>query len=160
MRLQATTTSNVVTYEVVIDAPNEDLKLKPGLTANITIITEAANDVLMVPVKALSFKPTLPEKPDMPQPPVAQGQPDSIASKRPALQANEKIIFIKDAQGMHPQKVEIGMTNGIYTEIKNGLALGDTIVTDQIAELDLPAPAGKMGGSPFMPQPPGRNRKR
>ncbi|MBO7159899.1 MAG: efflux RND transporter periplasmic adaptor subunit [Paludibacteraceae bacterium] len=160
VRLQATTTSNVVTYEVVIDAPNEDLKLKPGLTANITIITEAANDVLMVPVKALSFKPTLPEKPDMPQPPVAQEQPNSIASKRPALQANEKIIFIKDAQGMHPQKVEIGMTNGIYTEIKDGLALGDTIVTDQIAEIDLPAPAGKMGGSPFMPQPPGRNRKR
>lgn len=160
VRLQATTTSNVVTYEVVIDAPNDDLKLKPGLTANITIITEAANDVLMVPVKALSFKPTLPEKADMPQPPATPELAGDRTDKRPALKANEKIIFIKDAKGMRPQKVEIGMTNGIKTEIKNGLAVGDTIIVEQTAAISMPAPPSGASGSPFMPQPPGRNRKR
>ena len=58
VRQQATTESNVVTYEVVISAPNKDLKLKPGLTANVTIFTMEKNDVMAVPSKALRFIPT------------------------------------------------------------------------------------------------------
>ena len=57
VRQQATTESNVVTYEVVISAPNKDLKLKPGLTANVTIYTLEKNDVMAVPSKALRFMP-------------------------------------------------------------------------------------------------------
>ena len=57
VRQQATTESNVVTYEVVISAPNNDLKLKPGLTANVTIYTMEKNDVMAVPSKALRFTP-------------------------------------------------------------------------------------------------------
>ena len=57
VRQQATTSSNVVTYEVVISAPNNDLKLKPGLTANVTIYTFEKNDVLAIPTKALRFTP-------------------------------------------------------------------------------------------------------
>lgn len=57
VRLQATTESNVVTYEVVVNAPNPDLKLKPGLTANITIYTLQKDGVLLVPSKALRFTP-------------------------------------------------------------------------------------------------------
>ena len=53
VRLEATTESNVVTYEVVIDAPNPDLKLKPGLTANVTIFTLEKDDATAVPTKAL-----------------------------------------------------------------------------------------------------------
>lgn len=157
VRLQATTTSNVVTYEVVIDAPNPDLKLKPGLTANITIITEAANNVLLVPVKALTFKPTLPE------PPKDAPKADSIKTNRPrpALQPNQQVVFVKDSKGMHPQVVEVGMSNGIKTEIKTGLSVGDTLVIEQIAQIEMPAsPNGGQAGSPFMPQPPGRNRKK
>lgn len=166
VRLQATVTSNVVTYEVVIDAPNDDLKLKPGLTANITIITEEANDVLLVPVKALTFKPELPEPPaDAPKRPSPADKPDSIqAPARPSfkdLPANNKVVFVKNEKGMRPTIVEVGMTNGIKTEIISGLAVGDTVITEQVAEINMPAPgAGPKGGSPFMPQPPGRNRKR
>ena len=58
VRLQATTTNNVVTYEVVISAQNADLKLKPGLTANVTIFTQERAGVLAVPNKALRFTPT------------------------------------------------------------------------------------------------------
>ena len=57
VRQQATTESNVVTYEVVISAPNDQLKLKPGLTANVTIYTMEKNDVLAVPARALRFTP-------------------------------------------------------------------------------------------------------
>ncbi|MDD3077590.1 MAG: efflux RND transporter periplasmic adaptor subunit [Paludibacter sp.] len=57
VRLNPTTTSNVVTYEVIVNAPNPDLKLKPGLTANITIYTIEKNDIQLLPNKALSFKP-------------------------------------------------------------------------------------------------------
>ena len=155
VRLQATVTSNVVTYEVVIDAPNDDLKLKPGLTANITIITEEANDVLLVPVKALTFKPELPEPP-------ADAPKGIQAPTRPSfkdLPANSKVVFVKNEKGMRPTVVEVGMTNGIKTEIVSGLAAGDTVVTEQVSEIIMPMP-GPKGGSPFMPQPPGRNRKR
>ena len=58
VRLEATTTNNVVTYEVVISAPNADLKLKPGLTANVTIYTQERSGVLAVANKALRFTPT------------------------------------------------------------------------------------------------------
>lgn len=58
MRLEATTESNVVTYEVVISASNKDLKLKPGLTANVTIFTMERNNIVSVPTKALRFTPT------------------------------------------------------------------------------------------------------
>ena len=57
VRQQATTESNVVTYEVVISAPNDQLKLKPGLTANVTIYTMEKNGVLAVPARALRFTP-------------------------------------------------------------------------------------------------------
>ena len=64
VRLNPTTESNVVTYEVVIDAPNPELKLKPGLTANITVYTMEKNDILLAPLKAFRFTPeTDPENP-------------------------------------------------------------------------------------------------
>ena len=63
VRQEATTTSNVVTYEVVISAPNKDLKLKPGLTANVTIYTLEKNDIMAVPSKALRFMPASPPIP-------------------------------------------------------------------------------------------------
>ena len=58
VRQEATTESNVVTYEVVISAPNNDLKLKPGLTANVTVYTLEKNNVLTIPSKALRFMPS------------------------------------------------------------------------------------------------------
>jgi HlyD family secretion protein len=58
VRQEATTESNVVTYEVVISAPNDDLKLNTGLTANVTIYTTEKPNVLAVPTKALKFAPS------------------------------------------------------------------------------------------------------
>jgi len=57
VRLNSTTSSNVVTYEVIVNAPNPDLKLKPGLTANIIVYTLEKNDIEILPNKALNFIP-------------------------------------------------------------------------------------------------------
>jgi len=57
IRLKPTTISNVVTYTVIINAPNPDLKLLPGLTADITIYVEEVNDALTIPYKAIKFTP-------------------------------------------------------------------------------------------------------
>ncbi|MBP5317840.1 MAG: efflux RND transporter periplasmic adaptor subunit [Paludibacteraceae bacterium] len=146
VRLQATTTSNVVTYEVIITAPNEDLKLKPGLTANITIITEAVYDVLTVPNQALTFKPELPEP------------PADAPAKAPALPRDGQRVFVKNAGDLRPVPVETGMTNGFRTEIRSGIGEGDTVVTAQNADFD-PMTAIKKQGSPFMPQRPGGKRR-
>ena len=152
VRLQATTTSNVVTYEVVITAPNEELKLKPGLTANITIITEAAYDVLTVPVKALTFTPQLPEPP--------APQDSAEAAPRHRIPEESKKVFVKANGHIHPVAVEAGLTNGIRTEIKSGVQVGDTVVTAQTEALDAPKAKAINNSNPFTPKRPGgRNRK-
>ena len=110
VRLQSTTTSNVVTYEVVIDAPNPELKLKPGMTATTTIYTKEKGGVFAVPAKALRFVPA-----------------DVTAQQRKELPAQH--VYIRDADGaLAPREVTTGISNGVETEITSGLAAGDEIV--------------------------------
>ena len=141
VRQQATTESNVVTYEVVISAPNVDLKLKPGLTANVTIFTLEKNDVLTVPAKALRFQPN--------EALLKEGQ------------------IIEDCEGMRKvwtlennvfkaHKVETGTTNGVMTEITGGIAEGTEVLTEfNISGGEMAMPQGAQGGNPFMPRPRG-----
>ncbi len=139
VRQQATTESNVVTYEVVIGAPNKDLKLKPGLTANVTIYTNQKSDVLIVPNKALKFTPN----------PMFLGPDGKIQDTQAA-----KKVWTKQGNTFTAHKVETGITNGSVTEIISGVKEGTKVVT----ELNLTGvptePAGS--GNPFMPGPPGR----
>ncbi len=80
VRLNPTTTSNVVTYTVVITADNPDQKLLPGMTATCTIVTKEVVDVITIPVKALKFTPNastpMADPKDMPRPPKPEGFPD------------------------------------------------------------------------------------
>jgi len=144
VRQQATTESNVVTYEVVISAPNNDLKLKPGLTANVTIFTLEKNGVLAVPAKALRFQPN-----------------------EAFLQKGQTIV---DCEGAHKlwtlegntfkaHKVETGTTNGVLTEITGGIAAGTEVLTDfNISGGDMPA-MQEQATNPFMPRPRGNNNR-
>ena len=100
VRQEATTESNVVTYEVVISAPNEDLKLKPGLTANVVIYTMEAKDVLAVPSKALRFTPH--------EAMLNSGETISDTD------AKEK-VWVKDGSNLKAVAVETGMTTGTLT---------------------------------------------
>ena len=140
VRQQATTESNVVTYEVVISAPNNDLKLKPGLTANVTIFTLEKNNVLAVPAKALRFQPN-----------------------EAFLKKGEKIddcegdhkLWTKEGNTFKAHKVKIGTTNGVMTEITGGIAAGTEVLTDfDISGGDMPQ-AEQQAGNPFMPRPGG-----
>ena len=141
VRQEATTESNVVTYEVVISAPNADLKLKPGLTANVTIFTMEKNDVLTVPAKALRFMPN-----------------EALLQKGESIEDCEAPhkLWTKDGNVFKAHKVEIGTTNGVTTEILGGIEPGTEVLTD--IEVSGGAPQmEQQATNPFMPRPGNRN---
>ncbi len=153
VRLQATTTSNVVTYEVIVNAPNPDLKLKPGLTANITIFTFEKNNVLTVHNKAFRFQMDSTLLP-----------PNTMVLRLPA-NSKGKSVWVLDR---NPEKreskatqvaVEIGATNGSITEIKSGLKQGDHVIISSMEVVDMPKSGPSGESSPFMPKRPGQNKK-
>ena len=138
VRQEATTESNVVTYEVVISAPNADLKLKPGLTANVTIFTMEKNNVLTVPAKALRFIPN--------EAFLKQGE--SIED----CEAPHK-LWTKEGNVFKAHQVEIGTTNGVTTEILSGIEAGTEVLTDiEVSGGEMPQ-MEQQGSNPFMPRP-------
>jgi len=144
VRQQATTESNVVTYEVVISAPNADLKLKPGLTANVTIFTLEKNDVLAVPSKALRFQPN-----------------EALLQKGESIDdcEGDHKLWTKEGPVFKAHKVETGTTNGIMTEITSGIQAGTEVLTDFNISGGAPMDAqGEQASNPFMPKPRGNNR--
>ena len=144
VRQEATTTNNVVTYEVVISAPNNDLKLKPGLTANVTIYTAEKQGVLSVPSKALRFTPT--------QETVGKMKIQDVNGKNK--------VWTIEGNTIKAHTVQIGMSDGINTEIISGISEGSIIVTG-VEEISADAgPAETQERSPFAPGPPGRNKKK
>lgn len=187
VRMEAITTNNVVTYEVVIHADNPDLKLKPGLTANINIYSMRRNGVLRLPVKAVRFKPEgdaemggrppMPSRqggsfPDsMPKEPMPDGvelpKPEGMgAGGNVSLSGEEQdvLVFVwqKDSSGQGrpvPRKVKIGVTDRIYYEVIEGLSEGDEVCVGMASGTEgITMPSGER--SPFMPGPPGQNNKK
>lgn len=140
-----TTSSNtVVTYEVVISAENPELKLKPRLTANASIYTMFKGDVITVPASALHFTPNAE---------VAVGY--TIVD----CQAPQKVWTLND-KTFTAIPVEVGLTDGINTEIISGLTEGQEVVTDMnFTELLAPKMGASQERSPFMPQHPGSKKK-
>ena len=141
VRQQATTESNVVTYEVVISAPNNDLKLKPGLTANVTIYTLEKNDVLAAPAKALRFMPN-----------------EAFLQKGETIEdcEGDHKLWTKEGSVFKAHKVEIGTSNGIMTEIVSGIKEGTVILTDfNLSGGDAAEAEQQQAGNPFMPRPGG-----
>ena len=137
VRQEATTESNVVTYEVVISAPNDDLKLKPGLTANVVIFTMEAKDVLAVPNKALRFTPR-----------EAMLNSDETITD---TDAKEK-VWVKEGSNLKAVAVETGMTNGTLTQITKGLKPGTHVLTE-VTAMQPEAEGEQQNSNPFMPRP-------
>lgn len=137
VRQEATTESNVVTYEVVISAPNDDLKLKPGLTANVVIFTMEAKDVLAVPSKALRFTPH-----------EAMLNSDETITD---TDAKEK-VWVKEGSNLKAVAVETGMTNGTLTQITKGLKPGTHVLTE-VNAMQVEAEGEQRNSNPFMPRP-------
>ena len=145
VRQQATTESNVVTYEVVISAPNKDLKLKPGLTANVTIYTLEKNDVLAAPAKALRFQPN-----------------EAFLQKGETIDdcEGDHKVWTKEGTVFKAHKVEIGTTNGIMTEITGGIKEGTEVLTDFNISGGAAEVEQQQGGNPFMPRPRNNNNNK
>lgn len=144
-----TTTTTVVTYEVVISTHNPDLKLKPRLTANITIYTLDKQGVLSVPAKALRFTPAVP----------------LVGSNAVVKDCEgEHKVWTREGDTFTAHPVSIGISNGIVTEITGGINEGTQIVSDAVistgAETAVAEGQGDGERSPFMPGPPGNNKKK
>ncbi|WP_302813619.1 efflux RND transporter periplasmic adaptor subunit [Leyella stercorea] len=147
VRQEATTTNNVVTYEVVISAPNADLKLKPGLTANVTIYTAERKGVLSVPSKALRFTP----------------QKETVGKMKIVDVANAKNkVWTLEGNSIVAHKVNIGMTDGTNTQIVGGIAEGTKVITGlNVMGGEEKMPMEAQGEkSPFAPGPPGKNKRK
>ncbi|WP_333578406.1 efflux RND transporter periplasmic adaptor subunit [Leyella stercorea] len=147
VRQEATTTNNVVTYEVVISAPNADLKLKPGLTANVTIYTAERKGVLSVPSKALRFTP----------------QKETVGKMKIVDVANAKNkVWTIEGNSIVAHKVNIGMTDGTNTQIVGGIVEGTKVITGlNVTGGEEKMPMEAQGEkSPFAPGPPGKNKRK
>ena len=147
----SSSSTTVVTYEVVISAHNPDLILKPRLTANVTIYILDKKDVLSVPNKALRF---VPEKPLI-------GANDIVNDCE-----GEHKLWTREGNTFTAHPVEIGISNGMSTEIISGISEGTKIVTEATigampGENMEAGPNQQSGGerSPFMPGPPGSKKK-
>lgn len=145
VRLQATTTNNVVTYEVVISAQNADLKLKPGLTANVTIYTQERTGVLAVANKALRITPTK----------------ETVGKDMKIVDCKGKNkVWTLDGKTLTAHPVSIGQTDGMHTEITKGLKAGQQIVTEIVVNTpeddsdDQQQSQGLIGG----PHPKGKKK--
>ncbi len=161
IRMKPTTTSNVVTYTVIIEAPNPDQKLFPGMTASVTIVTEEETG-LAVPAEAFNFTPDeqvlkairKSEKPDGQRPEPPQGQKPQM--NEGGQVASHNLVWLKKGDDMMPCPVKVGMSDGAYKIIEQGLQAGDSVVLS--AQYVVKEKEVKKGENPFMPGPPGRNR--
>lgn len=145
VRQEATTTNNVVTYEVVINAPNSELKLKPGLTANVTIYTAERQNVLCVSTKALRFTPTQ----------------DLIKGCKIVDCKGKNKVWTREGNTFKAHAVQIGMSDGIHTEILSGVSKGLEIITDAKAANgnDDEQAENNSESSPFAPKGPRQKKK-
>ena len=147
VRLEATTESNVVTYEVVIAAPNEDLKLLPGLTANVTIYTAERQGVLSLPTKALRFTPNQ-----------ALMTPEQTIED---VQSESKVWKL-DGNVFRALPVQTGLNGGTNVEITEGLNEGDKVIIsfELGASQEVEDDQTSSNNNPFMPGPPGQKKKK
>jgi HlyD family secretion protein len=178
VRLQPTVTQNVVTYATIIDAENPDLKLKPGMTATVSIVSEAREDVLRVAAGALSFRPEGFDPQALGAQRRSQSEPrgdgtaraDSTERRGPGSSRGERptaggagsgrpqLVFRLVDGKPEPARVRTGISDGRFVEVLDGLSEGDTVVVGTGA--DAAKGGTRTGGtSPFTPQRPQRPQR-
>ena len=169
IRLRPTTSSNVVNYTTIINAPNEKMKLKPGMTANITIYTKEVKDVMIIPARALLFKPdSLLAK----QFPIEGKISSNNKAKRSGMSRNNSSARLSDSSGALVAKAQVwlrkgnsivatsittGMNDETEVQVLSGLQVDDDVILSyQQVSKDA---VKKTDASPFMPKRPQRNKK-
>lgn len=187
VRLNPTTTSNVVTYTVVISAENPEQKLLPGMTATCTIVTQEITDAIAIPVKALKFTPAdgtpMAEPPqgmrpphpesgdstsgDFPKGDFAKGDfkkgdfppmpPKSFKKRADGKKPSGNLVWVSIDGKAAPRPVKTGISDGVNIQILKGLSVGDSVVVSQ--ETLGTTKEKSAASSPFMPGPPGKKKK-
>tara|TARA_R110000868_G_scaffold358814_3_gene620559 strand:- start:27414 stop:28619 length:1206 start_codon:yes stop_codon:yes gene_type:complete len=154
VRLDPTVTSNVVTYTVVIKADNPDLKLKPGLTATISIYTLELKDVLTAEAKAINFKPDA-------QTLAQYNLQHNLPSNDNRNNNDNTALWVLDANGAITSKaVTLGASDGVNVQILSGVIQGEKLVYSLKGVSKFDANKEGISESPFMPKPPGANKKK
>ncbi|QWX85213.1 efflux RND transporter periplasmic adaptor subunit [Cellulophaga sp. HaHaR_3_176] len=157
VRLDPTITSNVVTYIVVVKAENEDLKLKPGLTATISIYTLELDNVLTAEAKAINFKPNAEIL-------ATYNAHHNLITNTSSPSDKETTLWVlgKD-RSITPKTVTLGASDGVNVQILSGISQGDKLVYSLkgISKAEAGGPPSGVGSneSPFMPQRPGGKKK-
>ena len=166
IRLNATVNQNVVTYPVIIEVNNEDLALRPSMTANVTIDVATVKDVLRVPNAALRFRPEnaaamAPTPPPEERAARAGGGPGNQSAarqfgqsaggggNRPKKTANQQTVYTVAADGIgdpKPVAIKTGISDGRFTQVASGeLKPGETVVVG-LATAKADATAARPGG--------------
>ncbi|SDD82000.1 efflux RND transporter periplasmic adaptor subunit [Niabella drilacis] len=161
IRLQPTVSANVVTYVTIIDAPNNDLKLKPGMTANINIYTQEVNNALLIPAAALKYQPDATtaktfkiQQTEPVREKKAAISPGKTTAPAPGAVSGYAFVWLQKGDSLIRRRIETGLTDDINVEVLKGLNETDAVITGQQS-----TPGTKGGGgtsssdrSPFMPQ--------
>lgn len=146
VRLQPNVIQNVVNYTVIIDVPNPDMKLMPGMTASITVNIEARKNIIKIPVSAFRFLP--------PENYVKQNISASIGSTQgiqtELIPGDTATIWAKEGNDIVSKKVIIGLSDGSFAEVKGEISTGDDIVIGMNSEQN----SSSQQKNPFMPQMP------
>jgi HlyD family secretion protein len=160
IRLQPVVTSNVVTYTVLIEAPNPDLKLMPGMTATATIFVSENKDILIVNSKALRFTPDPKILADINKGKAAApgsqyqgGQNRKGGGAEGEQRKKPTIVWVKNGENIHRAKIETGVSDGNNIEIKSGVNEGDEVILSA-AYATKASESAAATKSPFMPTRP------
>lgn len=147
IRLKPSVSSNVVTYTTIVDAPNAAQKLKPGMTASITVYTKEINNILLLSAQALSFQPDSIVRMKYP----VEGGPMAGSNK-------QAFVWLKKDSLLVHQPVTTGLSDETKVQILSGVTEHDEVVVGY--EVANKKAAAKAASSPFMPKPPGGNKNK
>lgn len=153
VRLQPTTVQNVVTYTTVIDVPNDDNQLKPGMTSTVSIETARADQALRIPAAALRFTPSETLLKEFGAAAEVNQAPDSSAAGRRRAQA----VWLLSNGQLLKVPVRVGVSDGTQVEVTaDGLSEGTSIITGVARSEKTETASTSTGGSPLVPQMPRR----
>jgi HlyD family secretion protein len=165
IRLLPVSSANVITYTVVINAPNPDKVLMPGMTANATFFVTEKTDIVLVPAKAVRFTPDPTALAEYNQS-ITGGGAQASEPQAPPINRNAfadqpsgegQTVWIKKGTQINPQQITVGVTDEIHYEVLSGLKEGDEVVVSATSTGSATQAAAAVK-SPFMPQRPGSNR--
>lgn len=136
------TVQNVVTYDTVIGVGNDELKLKPGMTANVSVIVAQRENVLQIKNAAFRFRPA----DATPAPNPSGGQRTGPRGGGPRERRNERTVYVLSGSKPKAVQVKTGISDGVSTEVTEGLKEGDRVVTASISQA---SPSQSPPANPF-----------